>query len=172
MSESSKTVRGHTDVASALVGFSLLCLASVSFAQTTSSAFSGRWEGWREIDHRHNVAESSDGEEPNARRRPDFRMEISEDGEVELLFRRERGGWRPSSVPFVLTEHGNGAFITGQHRTIEWVESQTFNVTKVDEDTLQFFWWRVVNNIFNEPGDDYFKWAIGGHGEIRRRGRR
>ena len=152
-----------------LLVVSCLCLDSVSHAQRESSAFSGRWEGEGVIDYWYTTDDPNRSQEENDWEPMRFRLRISREGEVELSVPRARGGWRPLSLPFALIESGDGAFIAGQHRTIEWVESQVYNVAKVDDDTLIFFWWRVVNNIDSEPDHDMSKWALGGHGEIRRR---
>ena len=66
----------------------------------------------------------------------------------------------------------DGVVIFAQDAGAGWVETHVFSVASIDRDTLLVQWWRVVNNVEMDPAATSSKWAVGGHGEFTRIGRR
>jgi hypothetical protein len=130
-----------------------------SRAQDADSPFLGNWTGTITNDQAYGFDVRA------VSRRYQFR--ISRAGRVRVYgFGSGRRGLVP--IPFVLTELGGGAVITGQHEGEFWVESQAFNLTMIDEGTLSVYFWRVVDDIAARSDGSATVWAMGGHGEFKR----
>jgi hypothetical protein len=128
-------------------------------AQGGDSPFSGTWTGTITIDQAH-------GFELRARSRR-YQFRISRDGKVRVLGTQGPERWNLVQIPFLLTELGDDAVITGQHEGEFWVESQAFNLTKIGDDRLLVYFWRVVDDIAPRA-DGSVVWAMGGDGEFQR----
>jgi hypothetical protein len=126
-------------------------VAETGEAQEDESSLAGNWEG--------SIALSDDYGE----RTMSYQFRISKYGKVRVY-----GGRRLIPLPFVLTELGNGAVISAQHDSSYWVESQTFNLVRVDDQTLLVYFWRVVDDFFPSANGSPSVWARGGHAEFRR----
>lgn len=147
----------------------LLAFATFCSAQEDASAFAGTWQGLIQTDASYRLAgDFAD----NALTPGEFRIRVSDDGEPTVRFRRRRASWLNLYWPFALIASGDTAVLIGQHRSAYWIESVSFNMTKVDENTLLVYWWRVVNNTQIHPDDPQARFAIGGYGELTRTGRR
>jgi hypothetical protein len=126
-------------------------------AQEGDSPFSGNWAGTITVDQAH-------GFELRATSWS-YQFRISRDGKARVYGSRRRN---LVAIPFVLIELGDDAVLAGQHEGEFWVESQTFNLTKIDEDRLLVYFWRVVDDIAPRLDRSAVVWAMGGHGEFRR----
>jgi hypothetical protein len=141
-------------------------------AQQEDSPFAGVWSGT--IPLSLFSPDGPGGESLRARR---YQFRIASNGRVRVLGDSrqlgQRGGrWGEVRIPFVLIEAGDGAVISGKNGSEFWAESQTFNLTKVDEDTLLVYFWRVVDNFGRAPDGARPLWAAGGYAEFERAGRR
>jgi hypothetical protein len=135
-------------------------------AQQEDSPFAGTWSGVIPL-----TLFSSDAPGGESLRTRRYQFRIAPNGKVRVLgnsrqLGQRAGRWGELWISFVLIEVGGGAVISGQNGTDFWAESQTFSLTKVDEDTLLVYLWRVVDN-FGAP-----LWAAGGYAEFQRAGRR
>lgn len=147
-----------------LFAFSIRCAA-----QEEESAFVGTRQGWVQPDASYGIV----GEFADDMLAPrEFNIRVAEDGSATLRARGRGRSWDPLSWPFALIASGDTAVLLGQHRSAYWVESVSFNITKLDEDTPLVYWWRVVNNTQVHPDDEAARFAVGGYGELSRRGRR
>ena len=145
----------------------LLAIPGVCVAQEEESAFIGRWRGSIEITASYGAIGDPEGEELLAIPR-EFSIRILRNGDIIVRSRASERSWSEHSMPFALFEWGENAVIVGQNRSEAWVETVTFNITRVDEETLFVYWWRVVNNLFIHPDDRASKFAFGGYGELHR----
>jgi hypothetical protein len=152
------------------LAFSVFALSGACAAQEAESAFAGAWRGTIQTDASYGVTGESDTVEGFLAPR-EFDIRIPRDDRVNVRIKTRGESWRPYAVPLALIESGDTAVLMGQHRSAYWVESVSFNITKIDEGTLLVYWWRVVNNTQIHPDDPMSKFAVGGYGEFRRRGR-
>jgi hypothetical protein len=131
-----------------------------SHAQDGDSPFSGTWAGTITIDQAHGFELHATSQR--------YQFRVSRDGRVRVLGTQGPQRWNALPIPFVLTELGDDAVITGQHEGEFWVESQSFNLTKLDEDRLLVYFWRVVDDIAARADGSAVVWAMGGQGEFQR----
>jgi hypothetical protein len=149
----------------AVVGVS----AGASEAQQRDSPFVGTWVGTIAIDQVFPT--------PAANRSVKRQIRISRDGKVRVyleqkpLFQKS-GKWQIVYGQFVLTELGDDAVITLQRGSEFRVDSQTINLTKVDQDRMLVYWWVVGEDLSALPGKSSPVLAFGGHSEFQRPQRR
>jgi hypothetical protein len=146
--------------------------AATSEAQQKDSPFAGTWSGVIPITLFNS---STPGGEPSGTVRK-YQFRIAPNGRVRVFGDRQAfqraGRWGQLPIPFVLIEVGDGAVISGANGSEFWAESQMFNLTKVGEDRMLVYFWRVVDNFYASKTGDASVWATGGYAEFQRTSRR
>jgi hypothetical protein len=154
------------------------CLLSIGQAQPAASPYAGRWRGVIAPITPHGV---SDELEDSMSRPREFIIRITKDWvpRVEARTPRdlgstfERSGRLSLPLSWTLNHVGEEGVVIYAHNASQWwVETQVFTIARSGEDTLLVQYWRVVNNVGVPPTEEGSKWALGGHGEFRRLGRR
>jgi hypothetical protein len=147
--------------------------AATCEAQQEDSPFAGTWSGAIPISLF--FSDAARGRLTGVTVRYQFR--IASDGKVRVFtdrrqFGQRTGRWGQLRVSFALVEVGDGAVISGSYGTEFWAQSQTFNLTRLDEDTLLVYFWRVVDNfVAPEDGGGTVR-PSGGYAEFQKEGRR
>jgi hypothetical protein len=169
----------RTTALRALVALLAPCwLSSIGHAQPEASPYAGRWRGVIAPITPHGV---SDELKDSMARPREFIIRITKDWvpHVEARTPRdlgstfERSGRLTLPLSWTLNRVGaEGVVIYAHNASQWWAETQVFTIARSGEDTLLVQYWRVVNNVGVPPEEDGSKWALGGHGEFRRVGRR
>jgi hypothetical protein len=175
-SEKSMTIRrAKTRLPSQLRVLALLLLlalfgslAATSDAQEPVSAFTGTWTGTMTI-----TLLMGDARKQPMSVTTTYQLRILSNGRVQVFTDRSKLSrasrkWRRLAIPFALIEVGEGLVVSGQNGSQYWAETQTFNLTKLDDDTLLVYLWRVVDNYLATENRDDYVWAAGGHAEFQR----
>jgi hypothetical protein len=155
------------------LGFALaLALVTVGQAQRRSTEYEGLWAGTLTMDGMLGVPE----DDVELLSQPiDMEMSVQRRGNVQLFFGADTGQpqWQyPSRLTLLITDLGDNAVIAGQgDRTVyaqSAIDSLVFNLTKVDDDTLQLYWTRVVVEEPLGRNSDRLEWMLGGLTEMHR----
>lgn len=145
----------------------LSMVSGVGAAQDADFEFNGNWRGIVEVNASYGILD--DPEVSQGMRAPrEFNIRIRRNGDVSVRSRGLDRPWSQLGMPFALFEWGDSAVIVGRHRSDGWIEVVSFNLTRIDQETLLVYWWRVVNNLYVHPDDPGSKFAVGGFGKLSR----
>jgi len=158
---------------SAALGLALaLALVSVGQAQRRSTEYEGLWAGTLTVDGMLGIPED---EVELLSQAIDVEMSVQRRGIVQLFFNAGTGQphWQyPRRLSLLITDLGDNAVVAGQGDRTVYAQSATdslvFNLTKVDDDTLQVYWTRVVVEEPLGRNSDRLEWMLGGLTEMRR----
>jgi hypothetical protein len=148
-------------------------VAATGDAQQEDSPFAGTWSGAIPISLFFSDAAGDELTGTTLK----YQFRIASNGKVRVFTDRRQvgqrtGRWGQLRISFALVEVGAGAVISGSYGSEFWAQSQTFNLARVDEDTMLVYFWRVVDNfVAPEDGRGTVRLS-GGYAEFQKEGRR